>query len=133
MQDGCNSADVSRWTCPAVLRSLAPLRSRVSEAAFRHGYDRDDVGLAITEAVTNVIRHAYPPEHPGPVEVTVDARRERLLLIVEDHGVGRDGFRPRSDLRHGGMGLRLIHALAESASVVTSPTGTRVEMTFRRL
>src|ERR1700755_420248 len=48
----------------------------------------EDLRLAVTEACTNVGRHAYEPHSPGPVEVTIRPRDELVDVVVADHGRG---------------------------------------------
>src|ERR1700754_257466 len=44
----------------------------------------EDLRLAVTEACTNVVRHAYPPELPGPVEISIRPMDEQVSVIVSD-------------------------------------------------
>src|SRR5215217_1852512 len=48
----------------------------------------EDLRLAVTEACTNVVRHAYPPEHTGPVEITIRPSEDAVSVVVADHGRG---------------------------------------------
>src|SRR3954454_7764300 len=48
----------------------------------------EDLRLAVTEACTNVVRHAYPPDDPGPVEVSMVPTQELVTVVVGDHGRG---------------------------------------------
>src|SRR6478735_3456187 len=48
----------------------------------------EDLRLAVTEACTNVVRHAYPADIPGPVEITIQPMEEHVSVIVSDHGRG---------------------------------------------
>jgi anti-sigma regulatory factor (Ser/Thr protein kinase) len=56
----------------------------------------DDVILAIDEACSNVIQHAYPHGHDGGCLLRADLQREKILIEVVDDGVGFDILdRPR--------------------------------------
>src|SRR6185369_11032511 len=46
----------------------------------------EDLRLAVTEACTNVVRHAYPEGNPGAVEVSIEPREERVRIVVADTG-----------------------------------------------
>ncbi|HEY8638380.1 MAG TPA: ATP-binding protein [Solirubrobacteraceae bacterium] len=87
-----------------------------------------DVKLAVTEACTNVIVHAYP-DGEGPLTVAVEVETELLRVVVRDHG---SGILPRPDSPGLGLGLPLIATLAETLELGTSADdATEVSMTFR--
>jgi len=66
------------------------------------------LGLIINELVTNALKHAFPDNRRGTVRVRLTQQTtDRLLLVVEDDGVGMRNNPPAS-----GMGQNLIHALA---------------------
>lgn len=94
-------------------RSVPALRSAVAEfaaGAGATGTARDAVALAVSEAVTNVVVHAYVGVPRG--EIMVDAwvgADERLLVEVFDEGIG---MRPRTDGPGLGLGLTLIAQMA---------------------
>ncbi len=71
------------------------------------------VGLAVTELVTNAVRHAFWPERPGTVRVTGEGcGKGWYRLRIEDDGKGLPpGFDLR--LRPSGLGLRLVNVLAD--------------------
>jgi anti-sigma regulatory factor (Ser/Thr protein kinase) len=86
------------------------------------------VGLAVTEAVTNVVLHAYPGS-VGSVAVTADASPQELVVVVADEGVRARSF----TLRAGsglGVGLALIRELCSSVRIDPASTGTTVTMHF---
>jgi serine/threonine-protein kinase RsbW len=78
------------------------------------------VVLAVDEALTNVIRHAYLGRTDKPVEVTFrhyqkhgdEGSRDALEIVLEDHGVPvkAEEMQGRSldDIRPGGLGLHFI-------------------------
>ena len=89
-----------------------------------------DVRLAVSEAVSNVVVHAYRDrtESDG---VTVEIGRgqfESIQLVVTDEGVGPE---PNPESEGLGLGLHLMAAVSESLRVEGSPgRGMRVEMAF---
>ena len=88
----------------------------------------DDVRLAVSEAVTNVVMHAYAGSEPGPVHVKARVERRRLLVEVSDEG---GGLRARPDSPGLGVGLPLIAAVTETLQVSNSDgEPSRVTMTF---
>ena len=46
----------------------------------------DQLSLAVDEACTNVIRHAYRGSKSGPVDITVDVDPERFTVTIRDEG-----------------------------------------------
>lgn len=96
------------------------------------GSQCDDVGLAVNEALTNAVLHAYA-DRPVPGEMTVDAAGHACSLdvLVSDDGVG---MVPRSvDSPGMGLGLRLMTRMSQQVEIASGPVaspGLRVRMTF---
>ncbi len=90
----------------------------------------EDLRLAVTEACTNVVRHAYPPDQTGPVEISIQPLEEHVSVIVSDYG---RGIGSSSDTTGPGLGLPLIAAIADVVDLQSVPGGgSRVAMTFSR-
>lgn len=114
--------------------SLPVIRAEVDRVA-RDLLDRDrrlDVSIAVSEAATNAILHAYPGvASSGQVRIAV-WRDDRLLVVeVADDG---SGFTPgdrsvRTGLR---LGLPLMSTLADGMRCTSDAHGTRVTMCFHR-
>ena len=106
-------------------------RLRHAATSFAAPYCDDDtlqaVALVVTEACSNVVRHAYPEGHG---EFTLTARLDGIDIVFEvvDQGVGLDGSPPAEGL---GMGLMLMRRLAH-AQITSNGQGTRVELRFSR-
>jgi anti-sigma regulatory factor (Ser/Thr protein kinase) len=87
-----------------------------------------DVKLAVTEACTNVVVHAYP-DGEGAMEIAAAIRDGRLAIAVRDDG---RGMLPRPDSPGLGLGLPLIATLAETLELGRDDDDrTEVRMTFR--
>lgn len=90
-----------------------------------------DLKLAVSEAMTNAVVHAYPQGDPGEVDVsiTVESLANRVVVVVADNG---GGMRPRPDSPGVGIGLPLIGNLVASMDVRprSGGSGTEVHMTF---
>jgi anti-sigma regulatory factor (Ser/Thr protein kinase) len=88
-----------------------------------------DIKLAITEACTNVVVHAYDGDE-GPMEIEACVGPERkLTVVVRDEG---RGITPRTDSPGLGLGLPLIATLSETVELGTGDDDrTEVRMTFR--
>lgn len=87
-----------------------------------------DIRLAVTEACANVVVHAYPDGHYGPMEVIASKDEDTLTVLVRDWG---RGIGPRPDSPGLGLGLSLIAALADSVQLAHGEVEhTEVRMTF---
>jgi serine/threonine-protein kinase RsbW len=95
-----------------------------------------DLKLAVTEAVANAVRHAYPADAPGRVWLELSAEGGKLEIAVSDEGRGLDGadVGPRAEQEgESGMGLSIIRAIADEVHVGagTGGLGTRVRFACR--
>jgi serine/threonine-protein kinase RsbW len=87
-----------------------------------------DIKLAITEACTNVVIHAYEDDEDGALEVDASIDDRRLTVVIRDRG---RGIVPRPDSPGLGLGLPLIATLAESLELGKDDADhTEVRMTF---
>lgn len=92
------------------------------------GFNESAVSLAVTEAIANVVLHAYPTSE-RQVTVTAESVGEELVIVVTDHGVG--GYHFQSSTTAGlGLGLALIRELCTSATIAPTNEGTSVTMRF---
>jgi serine/threonine-protein kinase RsbW len=89
----------------------------------------DDIRLAVSEAATNVVLHAYVSSAPGPLDVHARLVEGCLEIEVCDEG---GGLRARPDSPGLGIGLPLISAVTESFRISSTVADrNRVSMTFR--
>jgi serine/threonine-protein kinase RsbW len=118
-----------RIMLPARAENIAVVRDAVEVAAKECGLPRaqvEDMRLAVTEACTNVVRHAYAGE--GDVEVMLELTDRATRVVVEDQGCGIGASRAHAGP---GLGLRLIAALATELEIQPGPTsGSRLSMSF---
>jgi serine/threonine-protein kinase RsbW len=119
-----------RLTIPADPRNVALVRRLVECVGDTLGMPDgvvEDVRLAVTEACTNVVRHAYE-EGEGAIDVVVRSRAETLEVVISDEG---RGMGPSPDTRGPGLGLPLISALADKVELRPGGHGgSRLAMTF---
>jgi serine/threonine-protein kinase RsbW len=87
-----------------------------------------DLKLALTEACTNSVRHAYG-HGDGTVEITYELYADRLVVEVADEGAG---FEPPTgaaakladdELTEGGLGIAIIEALADEYEITERAAG----------
>src|SRR3954454_2689372 len=80
-----------KLTGPARPENVSVIRhilSTVAEALPLPDELIEDLRLAVTEACTNVVRHAYPAGRSGPVEISIRPEEERVNVVVADRGRG---------------------------------------------
>ena len=107
-----------------------PICLRHALAAFLNAVDvepplRDDIVIAVGEAIANAVEHAYQAAD-GTVELHANVDGENTLLVdVFDRGAFID-----RELREGrGLGLRIVRAIARAVSIDTDG-GTHIRMVF---
>ncbi|MEV7552275.1 ATP-binding protein [Amycolatopsis sp. NPDC089917] len=114
---------------PAVPAQAARLRDFLASWALEHGLPRElaeDLKLTAYEAMTNVVKHAYPDgTEDNGMTITATHGDGHIKITVADEGRWRDGRRP-----DGGRGLPIIRAFAPEASVTSTPTGTVVRLAW---
>jgi serine/threonine-protein kinase RsbW len=115
----------------AVAESVPYARRAVTNFAARRGITGEpleNIRLAVTEAATNAVRHAYPELTTGAFHVTAAVAGEELWVLVADDGCG---FQTPSELPGLGWGLTLIAKLSEEYVITQRATGgTEVRMRF---
>ena len=103
--------------------TLCVVRSALAPLAQMLGLSDADcraVVLAVDEALTNIIRHAYQGKVHQPIKISLrriqapqdGAQRPALEIVLEDRGIRVDGNklcgRDLEDVRPGGLGLHFI-------------------------
>ena len=111
-------------TYPALPRSVAVVRAKVGDLAEQAGAGRstvDAVKLAVSEAATNVVVHAYrdADEH-GLIHLEATLVSGELRVSVADTGSGLQSRRAGPGL---GLGLVIIGKLADSVELLQGGGG----------
>ncbi len=120
-QDGSAAFSASY---PARAESVAKARAAVSAFASRSGAPPatiEAVRLAVSEAATNVVVHAYRDlATPGVIDVAAAQAGGELWVIVADNG---SGLHPRVDSPGLGLGLGLIAQVSDGLDLVHRAAG----------
>lgn len=125
---------------PARAENIAIVRHALGGLGDVYGISEEklsDIRLAVTEACSNVVVHAYsehntgaPAGRPGwgTMEVSATMVGDDLSIVVRDWGAG---IKPRPDSPGLGLGLSLMAALADTVQLGHDTTEhTEVRMTF---
>jgi two-component sensor histidine kinase len=98
------------WRLGEALRDVRPIALRVDcENVIVESRQAIRVGLIVNELATNALKHAFPDNRGGTIQVKLRQRPNDLVLIVEDDGVGCP-----EDLQVG-LGSRLVMLLTEQS------------------
>jgi anti-sigma regulatory factor (Ser/Thr protein kinase) len=120
------------WRVPAVPSSVPELRRLLLSRIGGRGFDTASVSLAVTEAITNVVRHAYP-QADGPVTLSAEASGDELVVVIQDEGNWSDADAARSNDPGMGIGLALIRELSSSVRFQPTMTGTTITIRFAKV
>ena len=92
-----------------------------------------DLKLALTEAASNSVRHAYAEGSDGVVEILYELHPDRLVIEVADEGAGfepRDQGADTESLSEGGLGIAIIRAIADEVEIGSRPSGKGSRLRF---
>jgi serine/threonine-protein kinase RsbW len=118
------------------LPAIADLAGRAAEAAGMDSQTIYAVQLAVDEACSNIIEHAYGGEDVGEIECTFEVDSGGLRLVLHDHG---RPFNPASipepDLvsqlesrKVGGLGLYLIRKIMDEVKFEFDGSGNTLTL-----
>lgn len=117
-----------RLRIPAKPEYIALGRLALTGLGQARGLDSDtiaDLKLALTEAVSNSVRHAYDAVGEGQVEIRYELRGDRISVEVVDDGAGFDPEEAPSfegdELSEGGLGIAIIRTLADDVDIESRP------------
>lgn len=113
-------------------RYLPIVRATVGQLAAVMGCDEAEclaITLAVDEALTNVIRHAYHGRTDGRIELECSTVEDELQFCIQDAGDPPDPARICSREvgcdKAGGIGTHIIRDVMDAVSYQTSPEGNR--------
>src|ERR671926_1364180 len=113
--------------CRLALTGIARVRDLSDEVVA-------DLKLALTEAASNSVRHAYTgDDHAGVVEISYELQPDRLVIEVTDEGEGFDPAEaegPPEELSEGGLGIAIIRAIADDVEIGKQPDGRGSRLRF---
>lgn len=120
-------SETYKKTVSAATENLSEIRDFVSIHAEKHGFDKGtvaDIRLAVDEACTNIIKHAYRYNPEENLEITIEVDDKRFLIYLVDTG---EGFDVKSyqkpnlqnqikQRKRGGLGVHLMLSLMDDVT-----------------
>lgn len=108
------------------------VRDFIADAAKNFGFDEENINkiiMAVDEACTNIIKHAYESKPGLPIDITVDAEDKKFSVIIKDKG---KHFSPEKvtppDMKEylhkykvGGLGIYLMKTLMDEIKYNIQP------------
>ncbi len=112
--------------------NLAEIREFIHSAAVNAGFSKeaiDNIILAVDEACTNIIKHAYKYIPDGKIILNLRADKKTFTIEIIDYGKSFEpGLVPNPDLqkyfdekRVGGLGMYLMKALMDDVRYTSVP------------
>lgn len=128
----------ARWHLPSDPAFLPVIRGAVERLCAVFGWNESEarsITLALDEALTNVIRHAYHNRPDGVIELVCAEKEEVLEFVVTDTGdapdLGRICSRAKDSQAPGGMGTHIIRDVMDAANYHRSDGRNHLVMTKR--
>ncbi|MBI4428351.1 MAG: ATP-binding protein [Ignavibacteriales bacterium] len=119
-------------TIPSRTDHLSEVRAFVSEAASAFGFSDEDIAnisLAVDEACTNIIKHAYQNAPDKEIEISVIRNKKNFEIRIVDFGrqfnpqeiKAPDLRRNLAQHRRGGLGVYLMKRLMDKVEYSFMP------------
>ncbi|GAB4469505.1 MAG: hypothetical protein Kow00124_04720 [Anaerolineae bacterium] len=129
---------------PATLASVRRIGRQVKRFVRYANLDEEaafQCQLAVDEAAANIIRHSYPNNAGGAIEVFLQAVDGEFTIHLTDFGIPYDPEMIKArqkDLlleaaRPGGWGLYFMRAMMDEVTYTPSPHGNSLVMVKRRM
>jgi serine/threonine-protein kinase RsbW len=124
-------------TIPAKAEYITLVRLALSGLSQLRPLDDETLGdlkLAVTEACSNSVRHAYRDGREGYVDVVYELHSDRLVVEVRDDGEGFPAESPGGTsgvgLAEGGLGIAIIRELADELELGPGASGKGSRLRF---
>ncbi len=132
MELAINNKNISELIVKSRTENLSLIRDFVSKKASAAGLSKEDIEnimLAVDEACTNIIKHAYKSYNDGEIVINLEFNAQKVLISIIDYG---NTFNPDSvpdpDLqkyykngRVGGLGMYLMKTLMDDVKYISVP------------
>jgi len=128
-------------TIPSRLQELAKIEHLSEEIAQKMALSedqRENLAIAVTEAVGNAILHGNKKSPRKKVHILFRLEKDRVKVSVRDEGKGfnpDDLFNPldpKNIMKESGRGIFILKTLMDKVSFSFSPAGTTVEFVMKK-
>ena len=133
-----NGNGVVALTIPARAEYIALGRLALAGVARTRALQAEvvaDLKLALTEACSNSVRHAYEEGRDGIVQISYQLTDDRIEVEVRDDGAGFDPAvleRAQRELDEGGLGIAIIRAVTDELDIGPNPSGGGSRLRFTK-
>jgi serine/threonine-protein kinase RsbW len=121
-----------RLKIPSQTGNLELIREFVSRLAAKVDFNTEDVNkieLAVDEACTNVIKHAYKKNEKQVIDIVVKTDNNKFTIVITDKGKGFDASKLKTpdmkkyltEMRVGGLGIHLMQNLMDEINFDIQP------------
>lgn len=131
-------------TVPGRFEYLAAIADFIAQAGLEAGFDQDTifhVQMAVDEACSNVIEHAYEGREKGEITLDCDCRGKEWIVVICDTG---RPFNPDAvpqpslntnleDIKTGGLGLYFMRQLMDKVEFTFDEKGNKLRMVKREV
>ena len=125
---------------PATLSNLKKIRATIKD--FLKIYEVDlkiikNIQLAVDEAVTNIIKHAYEGENKNNIiKIKLEFKNKKFLIHLYDNGikVNKNNIKPRNlkAIKPGGLGTYFIKTIMDSVKWSKNSKGFTNHLTMSK-
>ncbi len=123
---------IFKLVTPSESEYLEMIRDFVGKIAQKAGFNDEyitKIQLAVDEACTNVVKHAYKGIRRKDITVEVELNQEKMTIAVIDHGRGfdisrvlqRDVNGRLNEYRRGGLGIHLMRIIMDKVDFSIQP------------
>ncbi|MCK9281376.1 MAG: ATP-binding protein [Melioribacteraceae bacterium] len=119
--------------------NLSVIRDFIKSTALSLGYSNAVIGniiLAVDEACTNIIKHAYKYSHTGDIQIELNRTTDKFVITILDSGIEFDSkLIPEPDIKEyykqrriGGLGMYLMKKMMDEVVYSKNKNKNQVKM-----
>lgn len=112
-----DSIEIKIPSDPKFLKIIRAIMSQIGETLGFSAEETKNITLAVDEACSNIIKHAYSGAAGKPIHVTCTLHKNRLEILLKDFGkkanINEIKSRELDDVRPGGLGVHLIKSVMD--------------------